>query len=105
MSELVGISTPGGAVVSTVEIISAHTMAKCIWFAHVLLNKRHLVQKFKNEHKWDVDGFVNAVVNKWVASGTGTWEDLLEAMARADMDGDGIMKIRDVILLTGNVTR
>ena len=105
MSELVGISTPGGAVVSTVGIISAHTMANCVQFAHVLLNDRHLVQKFKNKHEKNVDEFVNAVVNKWVASGTGTWEDLLEAMTRAGMDGDGIVKIRGVIPLTGKITR
>ena len=105
MSELVGISTPGGAVVSTVGIISAHPKAKCIHFAHVLLNNRLLVQKLMNKQKWDLDGFVNAVINKWVASGTATWEDLLEAMITAGMDGDGIMEIRDVIPLTGKVTR
>ena len=104
MSELVGISTPGGAVVSTVGIISAHHRAMCVQFAHVLLNDRLLVEKFQNKHS-DVDEFVNAVVSKWLASGTGTWEDLLEAMARADMDRNGIRKIRDAIPLTGNVTR
>ena len=104
MSELVGISTPGGAVVSTVGIISAHPMTNCIQFAHVLLNDRLLVEKFQNKHS-DVDEFVNAVVSKWLASGTGTWEDLLEAMAKADMDRNEIRKIRDVIPLTGNVTR
>lgn len=102
MAELVSIRKPDGGTLSVKELISLHPKMMCIDFANVLLNEPLYVNKF-NRECGTVDEFVHAVLNRWIASVepppvSCTWQDLIDCMTKANMDGNEIKKIRQVIM-------
>ena len=69
------------------SIVDFHDKDKCIQFAHLLLKSRQEVMKIVNDRsKQDKKDLVRAVLDKWLSSGTSSWQQLIDAMRGADMD-------------------
>ena len=99
MSDLVSISMKNkSGTLSPIGIIACHSMARCVDFAHVLLNHRLEVERIQRDEK-EEDSFVRAVLSKWLSRECGnavpiTWMNLLDCMTKANMDGEYIEDIR-----------
>ena len=104
LSDLVAIDGLKVGRLRPMEIISSHSMAQCERFAQVMLNDDLAVTKLKRDSDEKPDVFIDKVLRKWVSSGKSepavgcTWENLLECMDKASMDGLSIENIRKALL-------
>ena len=82
------------------SIVDFHDKDKCIQFAHLLLKSRQDVMKIENDPlKQDKKDLVRAVLDKWLSSGTSSWQQLIDAMRGADMDQATTDEIATYVLL------
>ena len=90
-----------------IECITAHELPQCVDFAHKLLVDPLTVKKLRTDHKDDKDGFVRAVLQKWInrddddddeESLPCTWETLVECSRDASLDGNFVSLLRDNLL-------
>ena len=100
--DLIAITKPDGGILHIMDKISLHPMEKCVQFAHVLLNERRVVEKLENDNPKE-EMFIKAVLAKWVSSVEGpatpcTWQNLIDSMTKAGMDGLSIQEIREVVI-------
>ena len=78
-------------------IVDLHDKDKCIQFAHLLLDSRVDVMKIVNDSSEKKD-FVRAVLDKWLSSGSSSWQHLVDSMRGADMDKSTTDKIAECVL-------
>ena len=91
----ISIEKPDGSTVRIKDaIVDFHDKDKCIQFAHILLKSRQDVMRIVNDRsKQETKDFVRAVLDKWLSSGSSSWQQLVDSMRAADMDKTAIEEI------------
>ena len=99
---LISIKKPdGGAVRIKDAIVDFHDKDQCIQFAHILLESRQDVMRIVNDSsKREKKDFVRAVLDKWLSSGSSSWQQLLDSMRAADMDKTATDEVAKYVLPT-----
>ena len=91
---LISIKKPdGGEVRINDAILDFHDKAQCIQFARILLTRQDVMRIVNDRSKREKKDFVRAVLDKWLSSGSSSWQQLVDSMRDADMDKDVIDEI------------